>query len=275
MKKKFTLVLSLVLMAGLVYDYNFRMAHTNSAAGPAGHTGSPSDGQTCARSGCHTGGPAVTDQVIDVSSDIPSSGYVGGETYNVTFTMTKAGGQKFGFQLSAQDDNGTGLGTITAGTGSQIVGGKYITHSVSGTTASGGVKTWGFQWEAPVSGTGEVDVYYVGNFTNSGGSAAGDVVVSGSITLNESGLGISEAQLEALSVYPNPIIDEVHVAAKDVDEEIMITMFDVQGRKVIAEKYDGGTDIKLDVKSKSLNTGIYFMQIEVDGKSTIKKLLVK
>ena len=275
MKKKFTLVLSILLMTGLAYDYNFKMAHTNSAGAPAGNTGSPSDGQTCARSGCHAGGPAVSNEVIDVSSDIPPSGYIGGTTYNIMFTMTKAGAQKFGFQLSAQDYSGAGLGTLIAGSGTQIVGSKYITHTPNGTAVSGGTKTWNFQWTAPTAGANSVDVYYAGNFTNSSGTSAGDVIVSGSISFPEFALGISDAQLELLSVYPNPVIDQIYVAAKDVDEEILITMFDVQGRKVLEEKHNGGADIKVDVKSKSLNTGVYFFQLQVDGKSTIKKLLVQ
>ncbi len=274
MKKKFTLVLSLLLMAGLVYDYNFRMAHTNSSGAPMGNTGSPSDGQTCATMGCHSGGPAVTTEEIDISSDIPPTGYVGGETYNIMFTMTKPGGEKFGFQLSAQDNSGNELGTLIAGTGTQILGSKYITHTFSGTSVTGGTKTWNFQWTAPVSGTGAVDVYYAGNFTDNGGGTSDDVVVSGSLTVGELGVGITEADLAEISVYPNPVIDEIHVAARNVDEEIMITMFDVQGRKVLEEKHAGG-NIKIDVKSRSLNTGVYFLQIEVDGKSAIKKLLVK
>ncbi|MCF8276287.1 MAG: T9SS type A sorting domain-containing protein [Flavobacteriales bacterium] len=274
MKKKFTLILSLLLTTGMVYDYNFRMAHTNNAGGPPGHTGSPADGQTCARSGCHIGGPALTNETIELSSDVPGTGYVGGTTYNMTLTLIKVGGAKFGFQLSPQNSLGTVLGDLVAGTGSQIVGGDYLTHSFNGTSGSGS-RSWDFQWTAPISGSGAVTFYAVGNFANNNGSTDGDVIATESLTINEAtGVGLSEAALASLSVYPNPVIDEITVAAKDVDEEIMITMFDVEGRKVLEEKHQGG-NIKIDVKSKSLNTGVYFMQIEAGGKSTVKKLLVK
>lgn len=273
MKKKFTLVLSALLVSGLIYDFNFRMAHTNSGGSPAGNTGSPSDGQSCARSGCHSG-PSASNEVIDVSADIPASGYIGGETYNISLTMTKPGGERFGFQLSPQDNAGNGLGTLIAGTGSQIVGGNYITHTGTGTAVTGGTKTWNFQWVAPVSGTGDVDVYYVGNFTNRNFGSSGDVVVTGSLVVNEATVGISEAQLAKLSVYPNPVIDEINIAAVDVDEEIMVTMFSIEGRKVLQEKHDGG-NVKIDLRGKSLNAGVYFLNIEVGGKATVKKLLVK
>lgn len=274
MKKKFTFVLSMLLMVGLVYDYNYRMAHTNSTGAPGGNTGSPNDGQTCAQSGCHIGGPSVTSETGAITSDIPGSGYVAGTTYNMSVTLTKQGGTKFGFQLSPQDASGNPLGVLIAGAGAQIVGGNYLTHTLSGSSGAGS-KIWDFQWTAPASGTGTVTFYAAYNFANSNGSTSGDVIVADTYVVSAASLGISEAQLEALSVYPNPVIDYINVATKDVDEEIMITLFDVQGRKVIAEKHDGGADIKVDVKSKSLNTGVYFMQIEIDGKSTIKKLLVK
>ncbi|MFM1876825.1 MAG: hypothetical protein RL266_2562 [Bacteroidota bacterium] len=275
MKKKFTIALSFLLMTGMVYDYNFRMAHTNSAGGPAGNTGSPGDGFTCARSGCHAGGPAQSNETVELSSDIPQSGYIGGNTYNLTLTMTKTGGAKFGFQLSPQDISGIVLGTLTAGTGSQITGGGYLTHTFNGTSVSGGTKSWDFQWTAPTSGTGDVMFYMVGNFTNNNGSTNGDVIITESVAFNEaSGVGISEAQLEALSVYPNPVIEEIHVAAKDVDEEIFFTMYSIDGRKVLEEKHEAG-DITIDVSTKNLSTGVYFLQMEAGGNSTIKKLLVK
>ena len=273
MKKKFTLVLSLLLMTGLVYDYNFRMAHTNSSGAPAGHTGSPADGLSCTH--CHSGGPAQTTETMNLTSDIPETGYIGGTTYNMTLTMTKMGGTKFGFQLSPQSISGTILGSLASGTGSLLVGNGYLTHSFSGSTVSGGTRSWNFQWTAPTSGTGTATFYVAGNFTNSSTGTDGDVIVTESFAIMENtGVGISEAALEALSVYPNPVIDEIHVVAKDVVEEIMITLFNIEGKKVLEERHEGG-EIIIDVRSKSLNSGVYFMQIEVAGTTTVKKLMVK
>lgn len=274
MKRKFTIVLSILLMIGLVVDYNYRMAHTSSSGVGPGNTGSPSDGLTCSRAGCHTGGPAVSTETGNISSDIPVSGYVPGATYNVSVMVSKVGGTKFGFQLSPQDANGGALGTLIAGSGSQIVGGNYLTHTSSGTSGAG-AKTWEFQWTAPTSGTGDVTFYAAYNFANGNGSTSGDVIMNDTYTVTEASVGITEAQLQALSVYPNPVVDEVNIAAIDVDEEIMITMFDVQGRKLIAETYNSGSNNVIEVKQHGLRAGVYFMQIEVDGTSTIKKLMVK
>ena len=274
MKKKFTIVLTMLLMAGMAYDYNHNAAHTFSNGAPAGHTGSPADGVSCATYGCHAGGPNQTNESVDVTSDIPGSGYISGTTYELMVTMTKSGGQKFGFQLSPQDNAGAEVGALIAGSGTAIAGGHYMTHAPGSTTASGGTKTWTFQWTAPTAGTGNVNVYYAGNFTNNMNNASGDVIVTGSLVVNESNVGISEAELASISVYPNPVIDEIHVAAIDVDEEIMITLFSMDGKKVLEETHEGG-EVIIDVASKSLNTGVYFLHLEVDGKSTVKKMLIK
>jgi hypothetical protein len=44
MKKKFTLVLSLLVAGGMAIDMNNRTAHGNSSGAPAGNSGSPADG---------------------------------------------------------------------------------------------------------------------------------------------------------------------------------------------------------------------------------------
>jgi hypothetical protein len=71
MKKRFTLVLSLLVAGGMAIDMNNRTAHGNSSGAPAGNSGSPADGNTCARSGCHLGGPSQTDETVSITGNIP------------------------------------------------------------------------------------------------------------------------------------------------------------------------------------------------------------
>jgi hypothetical protein len=273
MKKKFTLVLSALVMAGLVYDYNFQAAHTSSGSAPAGRTGSPGDGISC-NTACHgiqAGTPSGSESMS--LTGLPVSGYVAGQTYDLTLTMTDPAAGRWGFQLIAEDASQNSVGTFILGSGTTVVGSDYLTHAPA-VTASGSA-SWDFQWTAPASGAGEIGFYYAGVFANNNFANSGDVTINGSEMLSEaSGVGISEAALESFSVYPNPVIDEINVAAKDVDEEIMFTMYSMDGRKVLEEKHDGG-EITIDVSTKNLSTGVYFLQMEVDGNRAIKKLLVK
>lgn len=126
---------------------------TNYPTGaPAGVTGSPGDGSNC--TSCH-GGTATT-TAGKITSNIPASGYIAGQTYQITATNPLTGSGKMGFEVSPQNAAGTQLGTLVAGSGSKLVDGtKYITHSNANTTTN----TWTFNWIAPAAGTGAVTFY--------------------------------------------------------------------------------------------------------------------
>ncbi|MBL4587080.1 MAG: T9SS type A sorting domain-containing protein [Flavobacteriales bacterium] len=273
MKKKFTILLSMLLMTGLVWDYNFQSAHTRSSGAPAGSTGSPGDGQSCASIGCHAG-PTATNELIAVTSNIPNGGYVGGTTYDITVTMTKSGGQKFGFQLSPQDNAGNGIGSLISGGSTQIVGSKYITHKAGNTAASGGTLAWNFQWIAPTGGTGDVDMYVAGNFSNNQNNSSGDVIVTDVETVSEGNVGINDLDATNLTIYPNPVVDMINIAMKDVDEEIMVTLYGLDGRVVHQKVYTQNL-IAVDVASMNLSSGVYLLNLEVAGNAMVRKLLIK
>jgi hypothetical protein len=127
---------------------------------PAAKTGSPGDGANCSE--CH-GGTATT-TAGQITSNIPASGYVPGQTYQITATNPLTGSGKMGFEVSPQNVAGTQLGTLVAGTGSKLVGGtKYVTQSSSNSSTN----TWTFGWIAPVAGTGAVTFYgaFARNYT--------------------------------------------------------------------------------------------------------------
>jgi hypothetical protein len=149
--KKIVLSLFLSFVVFSVFNLLAPNAISNPTGAPAGNTGSPSDATTCAES-CH-GGSAVTQAGL-ITSTIPTAGYTPGTTYTITATSTGAGDK--GFQISPQNISGTLLGSLISGTGSQIVGIKYITHTIPKTTTTA---TWTFQWTAPAAGTGSVTFY--------------------------------------------------------------------------------------------------------------------
>jgi len=123
----------------------------HSSGAPAGYTGSPADAKNCTQ--CH-GGSATTQAGL-ITSNIPAQGYTAGSSYTITVSLTGSGNK--GFEVSPQTVSGTLLGTLTAGSGSKLVGsGKYCTHS---SAVGGSSATWSFTWVAPVAGTGTVTFY--------------------------------------------------------------------------------------------------------------------
>jgi hypothetical protein len=149
--KKIVLSLFLLFVVFSVFNLLAPNAISNPTGAPAGNTGSPSDATTCAES-CH-GGSAVTQAGL-ITSTIPTAGYTPGSTYTITASISGSGNK--GFQVSPQNTAGTLLGSLIAGTGSQIVGIKYVTHS---SAKSSTAASWTFQWIAPAAGTGSVTFY--------------------------------------------------------------------------------------------------------------------
>jgi hypothetical protein len=182
MKKAVLGILTIVTIF-VAFGYINQNAHGSTSAAPAGRTGSPGDGgpsQSCARAGCHTGGsnPVSGSANASITSTIPATGYIPGQTYTITGFVQATGLLKFGFQISPQNTAGTQRGTnvITDATNTQLVGGnKYVTHRTAG-TAGNGSRTWSFNWVAPAAGTGEFSFYGAFNATNSGSNSSGDIV---------------------------------------------------------------------------------------------------
>ena len=152
MKKK--TILSTFALAVFFIGYNQLISEPNGS--PAGYSGSPADGQTCVN--CHGGTANTVSNVL--TSNVPAAGYVPGTNYTVTVSVLGTTARK-GFQVSPQNGSGVLMGTLTAGSGSKIVGTKYITHTSAKSTNPG---TWTFTWTAPAAGSGAVNFY--GAFVN-------------------------------------------------------------------------------------------------------------
>jgi hypothetical protein len=178
--KKAIVLLAIGMLAGI----SGLVGYSNGA--PAGRTGSPGDGSSCASSGCHSQTPATASGLI--STNIPATGYVPGTTYTITASISHATRNEFGFQVSPQNATGSILGTliVTNSTQTKLVGsGGYITHKSAGTAGSGNAKSWSFNWTAPSAGTGAVTFYGAFNSSNNNNGSSGDLITLSNTTVQE------------------------------------------------------------------------------------------
>ncbi len=185
--KRHLLINSISLITIISLSLTTQFAMTQSGGPGGGHTGSPGDGNlTCNTVGCHTGS-ATTTIAGWITSNVPVSGYVPGQTYTITATATLASSVRFGFQISPQSSTGTYLGTliVTDPTHTQIVSTKYIEHKSAGTVGTSGFHTWTFNWIAPSAGTGTVTFYGAFNCSNNNGGSSGDQIFTSNLILNE------------------------------------------------------------------------------------------
>jgi hypothetical protein len=283
MKKTFTLITLAFTTALILIQSTGNEAISNQSGAPAAHTGSPSDNQTCSKSGCHSGGATASPTQI-ITSNVPAGGYVPGQVYTITATMNQTGLSKFGFQISPQSSTGQLVGTlaITNATNTKIVSTKYVTHTTAGTSAPGGTKAWSFNWTAPVAGTGDVTFYGAFNFSNSSNSASGDIIRTNTLTISEdltTGIADNSADKFILNVFPNPVQSETNLRMNlDRPETVKVQLCDMTGKFIQApfefEGTAGDNLFKLTIPSE-LTSGVYQLLITAGDQTAVTSLLKK
>lgn len=180
-------------------------------------TGSPfnaAGGLQC--NACHTGGSFSTfidTRLKDASGAIVTE-YMGGETYTFEVEVTSTGASAYGFQslalISSTDANAGTLNASSANTKIKVLGGtrRYAEHTSPSSTG-----LFIMNWTAPPAGSDTVIFYSAGNGVNSNGLNSGDKGVKApSLIITESPLsGIKENKQNLLSLYPNPVIDQLTI----------------------------------------------------------------
>jgi len=247
--KKIATLSFVCIIAAIMLSLFSNPANSNPEGAPAGNTGSPADGTTCSKSGCHNG-TAVTQAGI-ITSDVPTSGYIPGSTYNITISLNGSG--KKGFQVSPQDINGNVMGSLIAGTGTKILGTKYITHSAAKSTTS---STWTFKWIAPAAGKGAVTFYGAFAITQNT-TKKSTLIIPEASTVQ----GISKESNTKISVYPNPATDHIQIKLTDAISNGKVKLFDLSGKLMLSENFDSN-EFSMDVQS--IPAGNYYLRV-TDG----------
>ncbi|MDX2246851.1 MAG: choice-of-anchor V domain-containing protein [Bacteroidia bacterium] len=147
---------------------------------PEGRTGAPGE-LTCYNGYCHNSYlvNSGTGQV-SFSSGLSESGYLPGETYDITVSVSHLGKKAFGFQLlpySPERDAalGTLIETDTALTQLKTDEDRtYIMHDSA--QVADDSATWSFRWKAPQPSAGPVVFYATFLGADNNGNRSGDYV---------------------------------------------------------------------------------------------------
>jgi hypothetical protein len=259
------IVLSLGILSFILLTSELK----SSSASPGGKTGSPLDGVTCTQ--CHGG--TATMQAGWISSNIPASGYVPGQTYTITATATHTGASLFGFELTAESP-GTGKvgGLIATNTAeNQLLGnGNAITHKAAGTAPTGNSRSWSFDWNAPAAGTGDVTFYAAFNAANGNGTTSGDVIYTSTLGVQESmGTGLDMFKPLGRQIYPNPATEVLHL--EGFPANTFVRLYSQDGRMVRESALQKGN---ASISINALKPGIYFLQ-EVGNQDKLQKIIVQ
>lgn len=161
------------------------LLYSYSGGSPGGKTGSTGDGgTTCTQ--CHTG--TSEGQVGWITTNIPSKGYMPGETYTITASGTHNGVVKFGFELTSEDAGGAKLAgfAITDAARTQLANSNNsVTHTQAGNVPVGNTNTWSVDWTAPSNMEGEVKFWAAFNAANGNGNTSGDQIYTTSLSVDK------------------------------------------------------------------------------------------
>jgi len=89
----------------------------------------------------------------------------------------------------------------------------------------------------------------------------------------------TEGFIENITVYPNPVVDELKISFKSNHRNLStVSLFNNIGKLVYTQGADvepGNNIISIDIRSKSIDPGVYFVQIVIEKQSFTRKLIVK
>lgn len=257
---------------------------SNSGGAPTGRSGSPIDVGTCAVASCHgsfalNSGPGN----MSITSDIPTDGFIAGNTYSITVNVAQGGNSRFGFSSSTYGENTmdqTGSIVITdPGRTQKRTSGtrEWITHSFNGINATDQA-SWSYDWTATADND-SVTFYAAGMGSNNNRNTAGDHVYSTSLgATRQFGVSIDPSTIiQNLRAFPSPASSTL-VVEGNIEENgtMIITMQDLSGREVYRFEDDvtpGNFSNIIDVTA--FTSGIYTLRTNIGRAAVTRKVIIE
>jgi hypothetical protein len=198
-----SVLLSAVVAAGLATSSSGVL---RSSGPPNDVCAAPPTFQAC--NDCHTGAERNSTNGLLSIFGVPAV-YTPGQIYTLQVELGEASASRWGFEITALDDALDGAGSFTA-TDAEVqvsVAGsvQYAKHTSFGTSVgTTGIKTWQFEWTAPIASTGVVRFYAAGNGANGNGSNSGDMIYTAAIASAESASEDATVTLQPESTLVTP-----------------------------------------------------------------------
>lgn len=241
----------------------------------------------CQITGCHVGNP-VNDPngSFNISTNIPSSGWDAGQTYDITVNINYPNKDVFGFKIASWGDvdsasvgsfslTDTSLQLQSSGifnfANEQVGELNYVTHTrapeaIISTTP--GTRSWTFQWIAPSTQDQNVKFYAAGNAANGNGQTTGDFIYYTERSIGDGGAittGITDKETTLVSsLFPNPVNDrlQVNFQAPNGTSTVSIEVFDLSGRTVIRQLVEDpfGTE-QYTLNTSELKAGVHMVKL--------------
>lgn len=268
----YTLLLAFTCLVAL-QSFNIEQLLQREGTEP-GHTGSPGDSlKTCTV--CHGGVTRYEHGWI--TSNIPASGYVPGQEYTIRAVNHSPGYDRFGFQISPQDEYGNLLGTlvVTDSIKTKLVGdNKYVTYR-SGGVLSRDSMVWTFNWIAPAD-TVNVVVFYGAFNSNHAGHKFSDYTTLSTLRVYKEGVTGIQSKLASLQakLYPNPVGKHLFIQLnKQNVNRAIIEVCALDGKVILTNETSFTHTQHYILEVESLKRGIYWLRIKTDDEVWVQKFV--
>ncbi len=110
-------------------------------------------------------------------------------------------------------------------------------------------------------------------------SRVGNENMTGKNSQISTSVASSEGLIENITVYPNPVVDVLKIAFKGNGSGLtVISLFNNIGKQVYSQQSEvtpGNNIFSIDIRSKAIEPGIYFVKCAADDQIITRKLIVK
>jgi len=248
---------------------------------PAGYSGAPGE-TTCNNSSCHnntenTNNTGANNNTLLLNDSIPVH-YVPGRTYSVNLRVNGAGAKR-GFEITCLNAAGASVGSLTAGTNSQLtsttVAGNSRQYLTQTRTLTSTTSNLFFDWTAPATNVGTVTFHCAGF---AGSSRFNGIVTKTSWALTPLVTStVPSIEVQNLNIFPNPVVNAAKISFSiEKPTTVIVNLFTLDG-KVISEISNGeqgaGNHEMQFEFPKNVPAGVYFIQVKAGAKTAIHRVI--
>lgn len=90
---------------------------------------------------------------------------------------------------------------------------------------------------------------------------------------------LKDGTIDNITVYPNPVVNELKISFKSSQRSLAeVSLFNNIGKQVFKQETNvepGNNIISIDIRSKAIEPGVYFIQLFAENRTITRKLIVK
>lgn len=243
-----------------------------SAGPPSCYAGEPPNFQTCGSSGCHDDSPLNTGSAqLSLNLGGADVNYTPGQQYTVTFSLSRTGIMRGGFQIVALQNNDQsqtpGIITLLEPTRTQRIDAAHphpgpcstqnkvwIEHTDAGIDdVVNDTVQWKYNWLAPSADVGSITFYLCAVDANKDLDNTGDYVHTLSKTISALPTSIKETADDIVGVFPNPAGNYIVLQNLKAEQRVSI----INSNSMVVKETLAADNAPIDVTD--LASGVYFI----------------